>query len=147
MLRRSSLILALLVGGLGLAITTSVPEATANEGNYYWMFCRGTFDLDVGTTLKIHATKNASSAGSTGSKLAPGTCAWPARPLNKGERPDIKFDYSSSILSELKTSSATTALVQCSLSDNCVIRIKVRNEGDGSMEAAPHYGIQIRPHH
>lgn len=146
MFRRSSLILGLLVGGLGLTLTAAVPEATASGGNYYEMFCRGPFVLTVGTTHKVSAKKNTTRAGAGGSELAPGTCAWRNRPLNSGEQTQIKFNYSGSILSDLKTSSAATALVACSLSSNCVFRTKVRNAGDGTMEAGSQYAVTLHPH-
>ena len=111
-------------------------EAAAAGGSYYLMHCRGPFKVATKNWTRISGTKRSGSAGTDGKNLAPGECAWTNRGLNSAEQPEIIITaLSTDTVGQSRVINQTTALSICALNESCIASLKVRNKGDGTMEA------------
>ncbi len=127
------------VSAVGLG-SVAPPAEAAPGGSYYEMACRGHFNVRTWGWVVVEGKKAKNKADGRGSALAPGECAWKDRALNSSEKATISFPVpdSDSMFNRVFAINRATAITTCSASTDCVLVTRVRNVGDGTMEA--HFG-------
>jgi hypothetical protein len=126
-----------------LAFGLSTPaEARPCGAGGFTLYCRGNLQIqNHGSTPSqkdIRFTRATRAAGSTGSTVTPGTCAWEDRPVSIAEPALIKGFVS---IADQASQDWFTLVSHCAFDRRCVVEICVANDNQGALRTKSNHAI------
>jgi hypothetical protein len=109
----------------------------------FTLTCRGNLQIQnhggTGTSRKdINFVRAPKAAGSTGSTLKPGACAWEDRPVYENEPSNF---YNSISTTDAGSQGWFELVSQCAFNNKCTVEVCVKNDNAGSLKVLSSHAI------